>query len=84
MRRETESPIRRALAWLESRVTPAGVVQIAGNTRSGKSQERDRTGQFRRVSAVAVSRAFGLARTVLGDAKYEALARAVANARQPG
>ena len=84
MRRETESPIRRALAWLESRVTPAGVVQIAGNTRSGKSQERDRTGQFRRVSAVAVSRAFGLARTVLGDAKYEALARAVANARQSG
>ena len=82
MRRDSEAAIRRALAWLESRVTPRGVVQIAGNTRSGFGQERDRTGQYRRVSAVAVSRAFGLARVVLGDDKYETLARAVASARQ--
>jgi hypothetical protein len=83
MRRDMETPIRNALTWLESRVTPRGVVQIAGNTRSGFGQERDRTGQYRRVSAVAVSRAFGLARVVLGDNKYENLARAVAIARQP-
>jgi hypothetical protein len=84
MRRDIEAPLRRALMWLESRVSPTGIVQIAGNTRSGKTQERDRTGQPRRVSAVAVSRAFGLARTVLGDSKYEAVARAVATAKQPG
>ena len=83
MRREMEAPMRRALAWLESRVSPAGVVQVAGNTRSGRNLERDRTGQFRRVSAVAVSRAFGLARTVLSDSKFESLARAVAMAKQP-
>lgn len=83
MRREIDAPIRRALAWLESRVAANGVVLAAGNTRSGSGKERDRTGQFRRVSAVAVSRAFGLARAVLGDNKYEALARAVASAKQP-
>jgi hypothetical protein len=83
MRRDIEAPLRRALAWLESRVSPTGIVQIGGNTRSGKTQERDRTGQIRRVSAVAVSRAFGLARTVLGDSKYEGIARAVASAKQP-
>lgn len=84
MRRELEAPMRRALGWLESRVSSSGVVQVANNTRSGRGQERDRTGQFRRVSAVAVSRAFGLARVVLGDNKYDGLARAVAAARQPG
>ena len=84
MRREIEAPARRALAWLESRVAANGIVQAAGNTRSGSARERDRTGQFRRVSAVAVSRAFGLARAVLGDDKYDGLARAVAAARQPG
>jgi hypothetical protein len=82
-RRNIEAPIQRALAWLESRTNSAGVIQIAGNTRSGFGQERDRTGQPRRVSAVAVSRAFGLARYVLNDSKYEALARTVANAKQP-
>lgn len=82
-RRDIEAPMRRALTWLESRVAANGVVQTAGNTRSGSAKERDRTGQFRRVSAVAVSRAFGLARAVLGDNKYDALARAVASARQP-
>ncbi len=83
MRRDIEGPAQRALRWLESRVAANGVVQVAGNTRSGSGKERDRTGQFRRVSAVAVSRAFGLARAVLGDSKYEGLARAVASAKQP-
>ena len=83
MRRDIEPVIRRALGWLESRVASNGVVQAAGNTRSGSARERDRTGHFRRVSAVAVSRAFGLARAVLGDNKYDGLARAVASARQP-
>ncbi len=82
-RRNIEPALRSALAWLESRTNATGVIQIAGNTRSGFGQERDRTGQPRRVSAVAVSRAFGLARFVLNEAKYEALARTVANARQP-
>jgi len=82
-RRDVEPAIRRGLKWLESRVTPRGVVQVAGNTRSGFGQERDRTGQYRRVSAVAVSRAFGLARHVLGDSRFEALARSVATAKQP-
>ena len=83
MRRDVEPQIRRALGWLESRVAGNGVVQATGNTRSGIAKERDRTGQFRRVSAVAVSRAFGLAGAVLGDNKYDGLARAVASARQP-
>lgn len=83
MRRDSEAAIRRALGWLESRISARGVVQIAGNTRSGFGQERDRTGAHRRVSAVAISRAFGLARHVLGDSKFEALARTVATARQP-
>lgn len=83
MRRDSEPAIRRALKWLESRVTPRGVVQVAGNTRSGFGQERDRTGQYRRVSAVAVSRAFGLARHVLGDSRFEGIARSVATAKQP-
>ena len=82
-RRDVEPQIRRALGWLESRVASNGVVHAAGNTRSGSARERDRTGQFRRVSAVAVSRAFGLALAVLGDNKYDGLARAVASARQP-
>jgi hypothetical protein len=82
-RRSNEAAIRRALSWLESRVQPTGVIQIAGNTRSGAGQERDRTGQNRRVSAVAVSRAFGLASYVLNDARYESLAKNVAGARQP-
>ncbi len=84
MQRNVEPALRRALGWLESRVSPRGVVQTAGNTRTGGGQERDRTGAPRRVSAVAVSRAFGLARHVLGDSKFETLARAVATARQPG
>jgi hypothetical protein len=84
MRRAIEPATKRALVWLESRVNATGVVQIANNTRSGFGQERDRTGQFRRVSAVAVSRAFGLARFVLGDARHEALAKSVATAKQPG
>ena len=83
MRRDIEPAIRRALGWLESRISARGVVQIAGNTRSGFGQERDRTGAHRRVSAVAVSRAFGLARHVLGDSKFESLARVVATAKQP-
>jgi len=82
-RRDIEPAIRSALDWLESRINARGVVQIAGNTRSGSGQERDRTGTHRRVSAVAVSRAFGLAHQVLGDSKFEALARVVATARQP-
>jgi hypothetical protein len=83
MRRFLDAPIRRALVWLESRVQPTGVIAVAGNTRSGFGQERDRTGQPRRVSAVAVSRAFGLARFALNEAKYEAIARSVSQARQP-
>ncbi|MGL5004892.1 MAG: hypothetical protein ACRDAM_18285, partial [Casimicrobium sp.] len=83
-RRANEPAIARAVAWLETRVNANGVIQAANNTRSGAGQERDRTGQPRRVSAVAVARAFGLARYVLGDAKYEALAQRVASARQTG
>ncbi len=83
MRRSTEPAIRRALDWLASRVSARGVVQTTGNTRSGAGQERDRTGQPRRISGVAVSRAFGLGKTVLGASKYEALAKSVASARQP-
>ena len=84
MRRSSEPALRLALDWLESRVSPRGIVQVAGNTRTGAGQERDRTGLARRISAVAVSRAFGLARTVLGASKFEGLAKAVATARQPG
>ena len=83
MRRDIEPKLRRALGWLESRIATNGVVQATGNTRSGGAKERDRTGEFRRVSAVAVSRAFGLAGAVLGDNKYDGSARAVASARQP-
>ncbi len=83
MRRSTEPAIRLALDWLASRVSARGIVQTSGNTRSGIGQERDRTGQPRRISAVAVSRAFGLGRIVLGTSKYEALAKSVATARQP-
>jgi hypothetical protein len=83
MRRSTEPAIRRALDWLASRVSARGIVQTTGNTRSGAGQERDRTGQPRRVSGVAVSRALGLGRTVLDASKYEALAKSVAAARQP-
>ena len=83
MRRSIEGPMSLALDWLASRVSPRGIVQTTGNTRSGANQERDRTGQHRRISAVAVSRAFGLARTVLGTSKFEALAKSVAAARQP-
>jgi hypothetical protein len=84
MRRTIEPAATRALSWLESRVNATGVIQVANNTRSGFAQERDRTGQVRRISAVAVSRAFGLARFVLGDARHEAIAKNVAAARQPG
>jgi hypothetical protein len=84
MRRTVAPATKRALDWLESRVNATGVIQVANNTRSGFGQERDRTGQFRRVSAVAVARAFGLARFVLGDARYEAIAKNVASAKQPG
>lgn len=83
MRRDSEPAIRRGLKWLESRVNPRGVVLVAGNTRTGFGQERDRTGQYRRVSGVAVSRAFGLARHVLGDSRFEAIAKTVAAAKQP-
>jgi hypothetical protein len=83
-RRATEPAIRRGLAWLESRTQPNGVVMASGNTRSGAGQERDRTGQTRRVSAVAVARAFGLARHVFGEDRFDALARSVATARQQG
>ncbi len=78
-RRTTEPMIRKGLTWLESRTQPNGTVLAAGNTRSG--QERDRTGQTRRVSTVAVARALGLARHVFGDDRLEALARSVATAR---
>jgi hypothetical protein len=83
-RAANDANVSRALAWLETRVSPVGVVQVSGNTRTGAGQEKDRTGQNRRVSAVAVARAFGLARYVLGESKFETLARSVATARQPG
>ncbi len=83
MRRSIEAPMSLALDWLASRVSPRGIVQTTGNTRSGAGRERDRTGQPRRISAVAVSRAFGLGRMVLGTSKLEALAKSVAAARQP-
>ena len=83
MRRSTEPTIRLGLDWLASRVSPRGIVQTTGNTRSGAGQERDRTGQPRRISGVAVSRAFGLGRTVLDASQFEALAKSVATARQP-
>ena len=83
MRASSEAAIRRALDWLASRVSPRGIVQATGNTRTGAGQERDRTGQLRRTSAVAVSRAFGLGRAVLGASKFEGLAKAVATAKQP-
>ena len=82
MRRISEAPIRLALDWLATRVSPSGIVQRVGNTRS-VGQELDRTGQPRRISAVAISRAFGLGRTVLGVSQFEALAKSVAAARQP-
>ena len=78
-----EPALRLALDWLASRVSSRGIVQTSGNTRSGIGKERDRTGQPRRISAVAVSRAFGLGRVVLGASKYEAFAKSVAIARQP-
>lgn len=83
MRRSIEPALRLALDWLASRVSSRGIVQTSGNTRSGIGKERDRTGQPRRISAVAVSRAFGLGRVVLGASKYEAFAKSVAIARQP-
>ncbi len=83
MRRTSEATIRLALDWLATRVSPRGIVQTTGNTRSGAGQEHDRTGQPRRSSGVAVSRAFGLGRTVLDASKYEGLAKSVAAARQP-
>jgi hypothetical protein len=83
MRRTLEAPLRRALGWLETRIQPTGVIAAAGNTRSGLNQERDRTGQPRRISAVAVARALGLARFALNEAKYETIAKNVAVARQP-
>ncbi len=78
-RSTTEPIIRKGLTWLESRTQPNGTVLATGNTRSG--QERDRTGQTRRVSTVAVARALGLARHVFGDDRLDALARSVATAR---
>jgi hypothetical protein len=83
MRRTIDARLQAALRWLESRVQATGVIQFAGNTRTGAAQERDRTGQPRRVSAVAVARAFGLARYVLADARYESIAKTIASARQP-
>ena len=83
LRRSSEAALRLALDWLASRVSASGIVQTAGNTRGSASLERDRTGQPRRISGVAVSRAFGLGRTVLGASKFEALAKSVAAARQP-
>ena len=83
MRRSIQGSISLALDWLASRVSARGIVQTAGNTRSGAGQERDRTGQPRRISGVAVSRAFGLGRTVLDASQFEALAKSVATARQP-
>jgi len=84
MRNAAAGPLSRGLQWLEGRVNPQGVVSTAGNSRAGAGKERDRTGQPRRISAVAVSRAFGLARFVLDGAEpYERLARLVALAKQP-
>ncbi len=81
--RTTESALRLGLHWLENRINAQGVVLSAGNTRTGNAQERDRTGQPRRVSTVAVSRAFGLARYALAEQRYDRLARLIANAKQP-
>lgn len=83
-RRDLEPQVSRAVQWLASRVGRDGVMQVAGSTRVVGGVERDRTGQPRRLSTVAVVRALGLARYVFGEARYEALARSVANARQPG
>jgi hypothetical protein len=83
MRRTIDAKLPAALRWLESRVQPTGAIQFGGNTRTGAAQERDRTGQPRRVSAVAVARAFGLARYVLADVRYESIAKTIASARQP-
>lgn len=82
--RQVAPALQRGLDWLVTRVNARGVVQVAGNTRTGANQERDRTGAPRRTSAVAVARALGLARHVLGNSQYETLARSVASARQPG
>lgn len=83
MRTATAGALSRGLQWLDERVNAQGVISTTGNSRAGAGKERDRTGQPRRISAVAVSRAFGLARYVLDDAeRYERLARLVALAKQ--
>lgn len=83
-RREFEPRVRRGVAWLEGRINRDGFINTVGSTRTTGSAERDRTGQPRRVSVAAVVRAFGLARHVLGEPRYERLARTVATTRQPG
>ena len=80
----TGASLRRALDWLESRVSPRGVINVAGNTRTGAAQERDRTGAPRRVSAVAVSRAFGPPATCWATANSRRWPAPWATARQPG
>ncbi|MBL8311911.1 MAG: hypothetical protein JNL19_15935 [Burkholderiales bacterium] len=82
--RHAAPALQRGLDWLATRVNARGVVQVAGNTRTGANQERDRTGAPRRISAVAIARAFGLAGHVLAAPRYEPLARAVISARQAG
>ncbi len=82
VRRELEGRILRALGWLETRIGRDGSIQTAGSTRTGSHPERDRTGQPRRVSLAPVVRAFGLARYVFAEPRYEALARRIATARQ--
>ncbi|MFN3629754.1 MAG: hypothetical protein ACK4XK_06795 [Casimicrobiaceae bacterium] len=83
-RRELEPHVRRGVTWLEGRINRDGFINNLGSTRTTGTAERDRTGQPRRVSVAAVVRAFGLTQHVLGEPRYERLARTVATTRQPG
>lgn len=54
---ELQVSIKKGMAWLLSRIGPTGIVSVEGNTRTGKGQEKGRSGYLKKVNRPEVARA---------------------------
>ncbi len=79
------SPLKRSidkgLAWLVSRISSDGIINMQGNTRTA-GQEVGRSGNVKGAETKFAVRALGFWATLAGNASYQALAEKVSAAPQ--
>jgi hypothetical protein len=78
---ETKAELRKMLekgyAWLAGRILPDGTINPAGNTRTGASQEKSRTGAVKGMNYGYAYKGFYRWYLISGDSNYQQLAEKV-------